>query len=160
MSFFKGRFPLIPVLWGDPHTPNRGVTPPPAPRGIRGGGFRSPPPPTPPLPQTTKGFAPGPQTGVNKKIILIRKSAVSQIKEIKRTKRDLGSRGRALGRLGKGRCRRGRGSKPSPSDPPGFGGWGHPPVGVWGLCPQKTRFKGNLPLNINKQMLLSLCHLW
>ena len=37
------------------------MTPPPEPRGLREGGFRSPPSPTPLPPQTTKGFAPGPQ---------------------------------------------------------------------------------------------------
>ncbi len=127
---------LTPILGAVPPDPNRGVTPPPEPRGIRGGGFRSPPPPTPPLPQTTKGFAPGPQVQLDlfDHCDLEDCRLPSELDLF--VDPSLGSRGKALGRLGKGRCRRGRGSKPSPSDPPGFGGWGHPPVGVWGHSPQ------------------------
>jgi hypothetical protein len=69
--------------------PRSGSIRPRAPES-RGGGFRFPPPPTPPPLTTTRGSAPGPQTEVMKKVFLIRKSAVSQIKKIKRTHGDLG----------------------------------------------------------------------
>jgi hypothetical protein len=41
-----------------------------------------------------------------------------------------GPGGRAHGPIGRA---------PSPSDPPGSGAWGHPPLGVWGLRPQEKK---------------------
>jgi hypothetical protein len=58
----KREIPFYPRFLGAlPPDPKRGVTPPPEPRGLRGGGFRFPPPPTPLPLTTTRGSAPGPQ---------------------------------------------------------------------------------------------------
>jgi hypothetical protein len=63
-----GLCPQAPAVGAVPQTPI-GAYPAPVP-GVMGGGFRFPPPPTPLPLTTTRGSAPGPQPGVNKRGLL------------------------------------------------------------------------------------------